>query len=209
MKRFLAVCLMVVVVMAMGVSAFAATNGFVSSPSANKAPELIASKGDGVVVTPFSDRGNLPEESRTEIESAYDSIRNADAVADLNPAIKDKATKFNANSLAVSDFFYIASESDEFDATLGSDAFKNFVCLMKYDGNAWSIVEDAKLTSDGHLQFSGATSATYAVVVGTAEAGTDTPQTGDNGIVYICAAAMVVSAVAIVLVLKKSKKQSI
>lgn len=208
MKKVLAVCLMLVVVMTMGISIFAETNGFVSSPSKNQAPEIVESDVEDLVVTPFSDKEDLPEEQRQKFNGAYDSIRTSASVSDLNAGIKDHAG--NTDNLAVSDLFHIGTADGQgndgrFNVSLNADTLDNFVCLLKYDGSEWTIVDGAKVV-DGKLTFSDDEFSVYAVVVGSATSGT--PQTGDNGIVYICAAVMVISAVALIVVWKKSKKQS-
>ena len=42
MKKIMAICLTLIMVMSLGVAAFAAPGRFVSSPSVNKAPVLIS-----------------------------------------------------------------------------------------------------------------------------------------------------------------------
>ena len=77
MKKVVAICLMMVMVLSMSVNVFAAPGGFVSSPSGNPAPEVVifAPSDDDckgrLVVTAYGDRHDLSEALREMLEKAY------------------------------------------------------------------------------------------------------------------------------------------
>ena len=115
MKKVVAICLMMVMVLSMSVNVFAAPGGFVSSPSGNPAPEVVifAPSDDDckgrLVVTAYGDRHDLSEALREMLEKAYDSIVNSDDLTKLNAELAKIAADRNIAStdLAVSDLFDI------------------------------------------------------------------------------------------------------
>ncbi len=223
MKKIIAVCMMVVMLLCFGVNAFAAVGGFVSSPSGNAAPQLMDySTGSDdceatVVITPYSERDDLPEDSRLLMGQAYEHIVNNPNLSKLNPELSKVADEKNIDvtKLSVSDLFDIdLTHCDDHDGhgnlsiTLKPDTLKNFVALMYFNGEEWVIVEDAKVDGE-HLLFSTNVSGPYAIVVNTGAASTDTPQTGDNSKVALYVVIMLVSAGALLVLWRKLKKQSV
>ena len=270
MKKILALLLTLVLALGISLSVSAEVGGFVSSPSTNRAPDVIdVEKPEDkdcvadVVVTPFGDRSDLPENLRQQMEEAYTIIASTKDISDLTNVVKKLAESqgIDVKNLAISDLFSVCTngctdhaDHGNFKLTLNPDAVKNFVCLLYYFDGQWRIVEDAKITSDGYLQFTEMGDAPYAVVVNTGEAvvkpdveseedadaedkedvnseedtsskddikdeedtsskedgkgeDTDTPQTGDNSNIILYLVIMVVSAVALFFVWKKSKKK--
>ena len=226
MKKVVAICLMIVMVLSMSVNVFAAPGGFVSSPSGNPAPEVVifAPSDDDckgrLVVTAYGDRHDLSEALREMLEKAYDSIVNSDDLTKLNAELAKIAADRNIAStdLAVSDLFDIHvigcdyhDEHVDSDITLDADTLSHFVGLlhMNKDG-VWELVTDAEVINNGeHLKFSVDSFGPFAIVVDTSSGTPDAPETGDNSMIHIYAIIMAVSAIAIIVIAVKSKKQRV
>ncbi len=224
MKKVLAICLMMVMVLSMSVNVFAAPDGFVSSPSGNPAPKVVDFDPSDeectaqLVITPYGDRHDLSDVLRAMFEKAYNSIVNSDDLTKLNAELAKIAADKNITGadLAVSDLFDIHvtgcdyhDEHVDFDITLDADALRHFVGLlhMNKDG-VWELVTDAEVVNNGeHLKFSVDSFSPFAIVVDTSSGTTDTPQTGDNSMIHIYAIIMAVSALAVIVIAVKSKKQ--
>ena len=220
MKKILVICLTLIMVASMTVVAFAAPNGFVSSVSGKPGPTIESFDPDDddctadLIITPYSERHDLPKPLLDIIEKAYKDIVNADDLTDLSDAlaklVKDK--KIDSENLAVSDLFDIHVDGcdshdghEGYEIILEADSLKNFVGLIyiNEDGE-WELVTDAEVINNGkHLKFSVDSLSTFAIVVDTS----DGPQTGDNTMIYVSFILMIVSAAALVVVLIKSKKQ--
>lgn len=100
-------------------------------------------------------------------------------------------------------------EHVDFDITLDADTLSQFVGLlhMNKDG-VWELVTDAEVVNNGeHLKFSVDSFSPFAIVVDTTVEGGDAPQTGDNSMIHIYVILMAVSALALVVILIKNKKQ--
>ncbi len=222
MKKVLVICLTVVFMMSMTLTAFAAPGAFVKSPTGNPAPQQIEFKpaDEGctatLVITPYTDKQELPAALKTLMEKAYNAIKGTDDVSTLNAALaklaKDK--KIKGTDLAVSDLFDIHvtgceyhDEHTDFDIVLSADSLKNFVGLLHMNKNGeWELVKDATVISNGeHLKFSVDSFSPFAVVVNTKA---NPSQTGDNSMIPLYVAVMAISALAIVVILVKSKKQN-
>ena len=208
MKKLVSVVLAIVLAMTMCVSVLAAPNGFVESPSNQKGPEIV--DGDGIVVTPFGDRDELPDDIREVLEEAYNSILNADNLGDLSEALEDLANELNVpvKNLVVSELFELSYESGEqgsdgkLTVTLKDDSFKDFFGLIKYENGKWVLIEDAKVNGNKLTFTAGKLPAPFAIVVnpdgGDIGADDEVPATGDTtnvlGAVAICAASVVALA---------------
>lgn len=208
MKKLVSVVLAIVLAMTMCVSALAAPNGFVESPSNQKGPEIV--DGDNIVVTPFGDRDKLPDDVRDALEDAYNSILNADNLGDLSEALEDLANELNVpvKNLVVSELFELSYESGEqgsdgkLTVTLKDDSFKDFFGLIKYENGKWVLIEDAKVNGNKLTFTAGKLPAPFAIVVNPdgSDIGADdeVPATGDTtnvlGAVAICAASVVALA---------------
>ena len=226
MKKVLAICLMMVMVLSMSVNVFAASGGFVSSPSGNPAPTVVSfdPSDDGctgrLVVTPYGDRNTLPSSLKDLIEKAYSDIANSDDLTKLNAELAKLAAdkKIKGKDLAVSDLFDIHvtgcdyhDEHVDFDITLDADTLDRFEGLlhMNKDG-VWELVADAEVINNGdHLKFSVDSFSPFAIVVNTGVDTPDAPQTGDNSMIHIYAIIMAVSAIAVIVIVVKSKKQRV
>lgn len=227
MKKVLAVCLMVVMLVSMNISVLAAPGSFVSSPSGNPAPMLISFEcaDEGCTaqlkITPYAERNTLPANLKNMIENFYALIAGTNDLTTLNADLAKLAADKNlpGTSLAVSDLFdiyaYGCTEHEEhktFTITLDADTLNRFVGLLHMkDNGEIELIKSAKVLSDGeHLQFTAETLSPFAIVVRT---GNDVPgggpQTGDINMIPVYVIVMTVSALALVLVLLKSRKQSV
>lgn len=224
MKKVLAICLMMVMVVSMSVSVFAAPGGFVSSPSGNPAPRIISFDPENdqctaeLVITPYGDRHDLSDTLRTMLEKAYNEIVDSDDLTKLNAELANVAAEKNieGKNLAVSDLFDIHvtgcdyhDEHVDFDIALAADTLDHFVGLLHMNKNGeWELVADARVTNNSeHLEFSVDSFSPFAIVVDTTVDGGDAPQTGDNSMIHIYVILMAVSALALVVILIKNKKQ--
>ena len=226
MKKVLAICLMMVMVLSMSVNVFAAPGGFVNSPSGNPAPTVVNfdPSNDACtaqpVITPYGDRYDLSETLKAMLEKAYGEISSSDDLTKLNAELAKIAADMNiaGKDLAVSDLFDIHvtgcdyhDEHVDFDITLDADTLSHFVGLlhMNKDG-VWELVTDAEVVNNGEqLKFSVDSFSPFAIVVDTSEPNPDAPQTGDNSMIHIYAIIMAVSALAIIVIAVKSKKQRV
>ncbi len=224
MKKVLAICLAMVMVVSMSAAVCAAPSGFVSSPSGNAAPGVVTFvPGDEdctakLVITPYGDRSVLPDTLRTMFEKAYNEIVNSKNLTELNAQLAKIAANKNIDgkNLAVSDLFDIHvtgcdyhDEHVDFDVTLDADTLSHFVALLHMNKNGeWELVEDAQVVNNGeHLKFSVDSFSPFAVVVDTTVEGGEDAETGENSMTYVYVILMAVSALAFVLILVKSKKQ--
>lgn len=224
MKKVLAICLVMVMLVSMNISVFAAPGSFVSSPSGNPAPILISFEcGDEgctakMKITPYADRDTLPAVLKTLIESFYAKIAGTQDLTTLNVDLAKLAANKNltGDRLAVSDLFdiyaYGCEEHEEhknFTITLDADTLSRFVGLLHMkDNGEIELIKNAKVLNDGeHLQFTAETMSPFAIVVDTGADTPDGPQTGDNNMNHIYLIIMIASALALAVVLVMNKKQ--
>lgn len=208
MKKVLALCLALALVLSLGVSAFAAKGAFIQSPSNNQSPVVVGFNGGNgctskPIVTGYGDRGSLSPEDLAKIEEAYNEIANANNPGNLVSGLGE-------GNFAISDLFDL-SFSDcgqnhdghgNFDITLKPETLNNFHALIRKTQNGWEIVKNA--TANGnHLLFTADSDAVYAIVVGTK---TSSPQTGDSTNVVLYVTFMVVCAAGFVFSCKKFAK---
>lgn len=222
MKKILVICVVLVMVFCLSTTAFAAPNGFVSSPSDNKTPEIETVEPShedciaDVGVISYADRFDIADADREALEAAYGDIADADDLADLSKDLEKlaKDKKVKTEDLLVSDLFNISAEGcknhnkeHELEIVLSADTLKNFVGLMYNDNGKWVVVDGAKVVKNGTaLKFSVATtSAPFAIVVGK---GATSPQTEDSNLYTVFAIMASVAALATIVCLKKSKNQA-
>lgn len=180
MKKLIVFAL--VLAMALAVPTAVLADTFVSSPSKQAAPKLDDVKGpEGwngeIVITPFADRNDLTEEESEKLDAAYDSIKAAKSVTELNGGLKDvaEAAGVSVSELAVSNLFDItATEEGSVTITMSIADIKNFVALLHYTGEAWEIV-DTKVEG-GKITFTASDFSPYAIVTATEK---DAPPTGE------------------------------
>ncbi len=232
MKKILCICLTLIMVMGLSVSAFAAPGAFVESPSNNQAPELIEGKNESedceakLVITSYADRHTLPDELREKIEYAYKHIVETHDLGDLNEKLDQLAEKLGVDSkyLQISDMFDITfydcdvhDQHGEFDIVLKPESLRNFVGLLHYTNNSWHLVEDAKVIGNGeHLHFTEDEFSPFAIVVYNTpedDGQGGAPGTGDTSniapyVIIMIASAAAIAVLLIVLLKKKSKEEA-
>jgi len=197
MKKVLAICLVIMMVLGMSTSVFAAKGGFVSSPSNNGVPRIVrfAALDEDcsakLVIVPYGEKDKLPKEYRDLMDKAYEDCKKSEC--------------------PISDLFFVTYEGCDdhaghkgFKIVLDADTLDGFTKLSWMDKNGeWHTVEDAHINSDGHLEFTlEHLDVPLAIVVNCDKS----PQTGDNNNIYIYGILMVVSAAAVVTLVIKSKK---
>ena len=198
MKKFLSICLALVLVLSLSATVFA-VGTFTPSVAGTRAPELIEGKNSDpgcdskVYITAFADRDDLPEEVCEMLEKAYEDILNADSLADLCEAIAAIAAArgIDVADLAVSELFDISASDcsgnheghGHFDITLKAEALNNFVCLLHYYNGEWVIVDNAMVTNGGeHLEFDVKDFSPFAIVVDISEDAPEETTTGSEPI---------------------------
>ena len=224
MKKVMAICLATVLVLCMGVTAFAAPDDFVSSPSGTPAPGVVTFDPNHedctaeLIVTPYADKDSLPAALLALFEKAYKDIVDSEDLSDLVSDLADLVAGLNidGSDLSVSDFFFIHStgcdyhdEHVDFDVTLDADTLSHFVGLLQMNADGkWELVKNAQVVNNGeHLQFTVDSYAPFAVVVnGSADTGLIAPQTGYT-VLCISAVVMALSAAALGFVLVQRKKK--
>ncbi len=222
MKKILSVVLALFIFMSMGLTVFAAPGTFLESPSNNPAPELTEATNESedctadVVITGYSDRENLSDELRKQLDDAYGSIASATDLTKLNDDLAKIAKDKNipGSSLAVSELFdmhYIDCETHDehgnFIITLKPETLKNFVGLMQYINGEWKLVKNAKVINGNQLSFKVKDLSAMAIVVNP-DADKPSTQTGDNSKIIIYIVIMAISAAAIAIIMVRSKKQA-
>ena len=185
MKKIFALLVVVLVVAATSLVAFAAPGSFVSSPSNHQAPILVSAENQNdacqaiVKITAYADRDKLSEEDRTAIEAAYASIVATEDVGTLSSAMKNEAASYGISTedMAVSDLFDLSyvEESHEghgaFDIVIKPASVKYVVGILHYTNGGWDFIE-ATAGEEGELCFTANTLSPFAIVVHNGE-GTD------------------------------------
>ncbi|MBE5869201.1 MAG: sortase B protein-sorting domain-containing protein [Lachnospiraceae bacterium] len=223
MKKLVTLCLTLIMVMAMSLTAFASNGGFVSSPSNNTDPQIISFDVESddceadLVITSYADRDKLPEDIQAKLEQAYNQIKSSLDLSKLCPALADLAKQLgiSVEDLAVSDLFdihYVDCGDHEghghFDITLKTESLEHFVALLHLKGDTWELVPGAAVTHDGdHLEFDIKDFSPFAVVVDTSGVA-NPPKTGDNSMIGLYAAIMAASAAALIFLWVKSRKRA-
>ncbi len=218
MKKITALLITVLLAFTLCVPAFAATGGFVNSPSAYDGSTLISAthtdpSWDGnVVITPYLYRDRLGAQRNANIKQAYNEIKNNADLTKLVPELKNVAT-VPVSDLAVSELFYAHDEGVDagktyngtYTITLDCETLKNFQALICFVNGEWKIVNSAKV-ENGYLVFNAdAIDCAYAIVLST---DSRTPNTGDSNTVYICLAVVLLAAGAIAVCVLPKKKTS-
>lgn len=214
MKKVLVICMVVIMVLSVSITAFAA-GSFVSSPSRNNAPVLVNGKNEnsncnaGLSITAYSDRSKLTQQQKESIEEAYKDVSSTEDLTQLSDALKKYASQKGkkGKNLGVSDLFNIGMDNcndhnshGSFNIKLSAQTLDNFFALMRFDGNQWHLVEDAKVVN-GELVFTSKEVGSFAVVVENTA-----PQTGDALSIYFIVTVALGIALTVVLVSLKKKR---
>ncbi len=202
MKKVIAICMALVVLMSFSVNTMAAK--FIESPSNNRAPEIVDCENESedctaeITVIPFGDRDSLTAEQKQELQDAYDKILNADDLTDMFSGLENVVSPgMITTDLSVSDLFHMYYDDCEnhgthgkFEIQLSTDTLKGFVGLIQYIDGEWQMVTDAKV-EDGKLSFTTDKLSTFAVVVDRTKAESTSPVTGAPVAQYIATASVV------------------
>lgn len=220
MKKIVALCLTLVMVVSLCLTAIAAPGAFVASPSGNKAPELVSfTAPDGcnakLVITPYVERNTLDEAARLALEEAYKQIANHIQNNDFSKALKAMAESkdMTASELSVSDLFDISFyDCDEHDGhkgftiTLKAETLDNLVGVLHLNNQTWENVQVLACDQDAKtVTFFVETLSPFAIVVDNGS-GSSTPPTGDNAMAYLGVALVAAAGLVFVLVGAKKKK---
>lgn len=222
MKKIFVMCLTVIMLASLSITAFATGNNFVSSPSGNPAPVLVSFEAGTdackakLKITPYSERDTLDDEEKESIEKAFRQIAGQEDDKELAKLLKSiaKKNRLSKKDLAVSDLFNIGYENcDEhetaghkgFTVTLEAETLKNILGLLYFDGSQWKEIEILEHNADaGTITFYTEDFGTFAFVVNKYLP----PYTGDNSAANILVIVAAFSALTIVLSLKARKREA-
>ena len=184
MKKILAVCLALIMVVSAGVFAYA-KGGFIASPSGNSAPIIIEVTYDDilsckpkVVVTAYSDRGTLDDDKEEDMNEAYDEIASNKDLTILWPFLKEVAISKSLNPFyfAVSDLFDISAYHTlphdycgRITIRLSSETLSRFVALVHRTASGeWELIPNVILdVAEETITFSINDLSPFAIVVDT------------------------------------------
>lgn len=230
MKKILSFVLTIVMVVTMAVAVQAADNAFIISPSLKPAPTLISFKNQvegclsEIIITAYANRHTLPDDDRELIEKAYDTLAKTNDIGTLNSGLKALADKYKVSTadFAVSDLFDLRmtecdshEEHGAFDLVIAPESLKNFVCLLHYYNGKWNIVDSAEVTNNGeYLKFTSDEFSPFAIVVNTKDveepgSSEDPGKPGDSSNTAVYAVIMLGSALSVVILARKLRKQSV
>ena len=194
MKKFATIFMLTLLLFSLTISSYAADiGGFLESPTAKRAPTLVTGGSeehpceDPLIITPYGERANLPEELKKEIEDFYTKIMSVKNLVAICPDLRSIANEqgIPTGNLAVSDLFDIRDNCGEveaeYDIVIKSATFENFVGLIHYTDGKFVLVEDAEVKEiDGelHLSFTTDGLSPFAVIVNTG----DVIQPEDNSV---------------------------
>lgn len=182
MKKIAIIFTALLLAMCFSMSVFAASSGFVSSPSNNQAPELVEFSSSSsecsaqIKITSYADRKTLSDDSVAKIEKAYADIAANTDLSKLCEALKDHSADLSVpvEELAVSDLFDISYANCEdhaghgaFIVTIKPEYLEKFVALLHYNGTSWELVESAEIEDEDKLVFTVSELSPFAIVVST------------------------------------------
>lgn len=231
MKKALSILLAILLVMGIVMMpVLADDSNFVPSieekdePVLDDDPDL--PEGLELVVTPYSQK-NSPAYGldciTDNLDNAYDSISDADSVADLCPALKSQAQAddVDPDDLVVSQLFDATvvdtatetamdpyNEPVTFTLKDNLNRFDNWYVLVNPDGNGWELIPKDRLSYDPatrKLTVNADKLCAFAIVVEDKE-GPVSPQTSDNRAYFLLAAVLLVSLAAVTV--KKAVKNN-
>ena len=221
MKKFVVLCLAMVMVLSMSLSTLAADLGaFIKSPSLNDAATVEGFESDHedcsaeIQVTSYADRDKLSEEARARLEEAYRQIVNAGEENAFTQMLKELAAELglDLDQLSVSDLFDLSAtncdghgEHEGHTITIKADTLENLVGVMQFDGEKWIILEIVEWNEfDKTVTFHCDELYPIAFIVNNDP--DRAPQTGDYSALYLGIA--LVAAAGLVVVLATSKKKA-
>lgn len=222
MKKIFVLCLTVIMLASLSVTAFATGNDFVSSPSGNPAPVIVSFEAgtDGCKakpeITPYSERDSLGDKEKESIEKAFRQIAGEEDDKGLSGLFKKIAerNRLSRKDLAVSDLFDIGYKDcaehktaghKGLTITLEAETLKNILGLLYFDGSQWKEIEILEHDADaGTITFYTEDFGTFAFVVNKYLP----PYTGDNSVTNILVIVAALSALTLVISVRARKREA-
>lgn len=247
MKKFMA-CLMAIVMMAtLSVSALAAESDFVPSVEMKPGPEIVDQVIDGVpgkavivlpdgrevvvpegaiVITPISKKDEADDDTKKELEDAFDKIVNADSLEELIDGLQGLlgqiADGTDAEDLIVTDLFHVdltgdyAKYIDEGgQLRIKLKASDDLLALLQQNGDEWEMLHGDLFVDNGDGTYTliinklGVYAFVRDVVAGSVDyddPAQSSPQTGDMlWVVMLISGLLAVSASFCFVMAKKQK----
>lgn len=239
MKKILAVLLATMLVFTFGVTAMAESssvddNSFVQSPAVDDEIILIDAQLPGsaaafeLFVTSYANKANLTDEQEAVFTAAYNALVKA---ADLSSLISNigEVLGVASDKLAVGTVFFAhvqqmsrVAATGEYVIEVKCDGLDKFAGLINYSGDAWSVVESAKINNAGNLVFTTESLDAFAILLDVSEedtttsdvetpapdssTDTDAPETGDD-FPWLVVILGVVAVIGIVVIAVTGKKK--
>ena len=221
MKKIVVICLSLVMLFSLSMTAFAA-GMFVSSPSGNRVPTLVGYMNGSpdcsleIKITAYADRDTLPDYDREQIENAYWQIVNAvEDGNDFYKAVEVVANdlEMSVSSISVSDLFDISAfgctnhgEHLGTTITLQSETFENFVGMLRLKDGVWESIEILEYNKENNtITFYVEDFSPFAILVDN-DGGGMPPKTNDGHNAYLWV--MLTAAAGFMLVVVGMKKQT-
>ena len=214
MKKILAIMFACALALSLGLTAFA-SGAFVASPSAQRAPELVAAKNASdaclaqIVITAYADRASLDEAGAAAMAAAYAEIAAAADLGTMTPALAALADELGIPStdLSVSDLFDVSytncephDEHGAFTVTVKPVSAENACGVLHYVDGEWELLSCE--VEDGEITFVADSLSPFAIVV-------------HNGLpngfpwwIIIVIVAVAAAATVVTVVLKKKKENT-
>lgn len=227
MKKVLALCVALLMVVVLAVPALAAPGAFVSSPSGNTAPTLDGAVSDSeectaqVIITAYADRANLSDEDRATLEKAYNEIVNYTSDNAFKTILAQLAQELNCNTtqLSVSDLFDIATTNcathdghGGFTVTLKVTNAAQLVGILHFNGTAWEIADMQSVDEEKNtVTFHATDFSPFALVVDNGTGAPIVEPTPNNTwwiVLIIVLVVLIAGAVVAYVIYKKNKKEA-
>ena len=220
MKKILMAIFMALMMLSVGVTAYAASGSFTSSPSANRAPTVVEFENASedctatIVIYAYADRDSLDAATKAKLESAYASVAAAKDLGALGYGVKALANSLDltTDQLFVSDLFDISCENCEdhdkhqsFTITVSPSSVVNYAGLLHYENGEWKLLEST-VTKDGKITFSVDDFSPFAIVVHDGSMDDTPARDPDMGLKVLAAAIVGFSLIGIAIIVSKINK---
>ncbi len=195
MKKFISIFMAMALLFTMATAVLAADE---TVPSPKPKPEDTApvDPNRGIIITHYDDIDNADHRVDTEkFQDAYDELKGAKDLSDLNDDIKDGATVRDLYDVTLVDEAKEEFEKNgKFTVTLDTDLQNDDYQVIIRGENGWKIVKDVKRNADGSLTLTLDTTGAVAVLAVPAVSGPNAPQTSDPMMAIIVCMAVVALA---------------
>ncbi len=206
MKKIFAIFAAVMIMLSMSVAAFATEvgdDGYIVSPGHKP-----GDTDEDIIITHYDDIDDAhPEVDRDDFQDAYDELKNADDLKDLNEDIKDGAVVRDLYDITLVDDAKKEFEENgkitvTFDTGFTDDNFQ----IIQRTENGWEIITGT-LNPDGSVTVVLTNLGQVAFLTVPAEGGVDGPQTSDPMFaILVCLAAAGVAGAVVVYCRRKLAK---